>query len=195
VKRPIDKTHIEGIVRERLAQEGRSEEEIESAIRELQTASYGQLRAFVRPRWEYKSEMKFLGLPLVHIVMGRDPKTGAVGKAVGIIAIGRMAFGVLALGQLAVGVVPIGQLAIGLLFALGQGAFAGYHAIGQVAVASGFAAGQFAVAASAIGQLALGRYVLAQVGFGRFVWSTKVKDPEALAHFKDMFDWFFELFS
>jgi hypothetical protein len=178
-----------------LLQEGRSEEEIEAALQELQTASPGQLRAVVRPRWEYKSKMTVMGLPLVHIVTGRDPKTGRVGKAVGVIAIGRIAFGVLALGQLAIGVVPIGQLAFGALFALGQGAFAGYYAVGQLAVASSFAAGQIAVAASAIGQLALGRYVLAQVGWGRYVWSTKVKDPEALEHFKEMFDWFFELFA
>jgi hypothetical protein len=195
LSRRIDRKHLEAILRERLLQEGRSEEEIETALRDLRDSSPGQLRALLKPRWEYKSEITVLGLPLVHIVTGRDPKTGRVGKAVGVIAIGRMAFGVLALGQLAVGVFPIGQLAIGALFALGQGAFAGYHAIGQVAVASTFAAGQLAVAASAIGQLALGRFVLAQVGWGRYVWSTKAKDPEALQHFKEMFDWFFELFA
>ena len=146
-----------------------------------------------RPRYEYKSEASLLGLPLVHIVIGRDPETGRVGKALGILAIGRMAFGVLPIGQLAIGVFPIGQLALGVVFALGQAAFAGYDAVGQLAVGSHFALGQFAAAASAIGQFALGRYVVAQIGWGRYVWSTKIKDPEALEHFREMFHWVFEL--
>ena len=97
LKNRVDRAYIEAILRERLLQEGRSEEEIEAAIRDLQTASPGQLRAVVRPRWEYKSEMRVLGLPLVHIVTGRDPKTGRVkyagkltGKGSGIYADGML---------------------------------------------------------------------------------------------------------
>jgi hypothetical protein len=176
------------IVRERLAQEGRTDAEIEAAVQQLHSASPKMLMAYARPRWEYKSEFTVLGLPLIHIVTGRDAK-GRVGKAVGVVAIGRMAFGVLPIGQLAIGLLPIGQFALGAIFALGQLAIAGYDAVGQVAIASHFSLGQFALAASAIGQLAVGRYVLCQVGFGQHVYSSKAKDPEVLEHFREMFDW------
>lgn len=189
MRKPVDRARIETIVRERLMQEGRTEEEIEAAVQQIQSASPGMLMAYARPRWQYKSEFTVLGLPLVHIVTGRDAKTGRVGKAVGVIAIGRMAFGVLPIGQLAVGIFPIGQFALGALFGLGQVAIAGYDAVGQVAIASHFSLGQFALAASAIGQLAVGRYALGQVGVGQHVYSTKVKDTDVLEHFREMFDW------
>ncbi len=189
MRKPIDRARIETIVRERLMQEGRSDEEVEAAVRQIQSAPPALLMAYSRPRWEYKSEFTVLGLPLIHIVTGRDPKTGRVGKAVGVVAIGRMAFGVLPIGQLAIGIFPIGQFALGALFSLGQLAIAGYDAVGQAAVASHFSLGQFALAASAIGQLAVGRYVLCQVGLGQHVYSTKIKDTEVLDHFREMFDW------
>jgi hypothetical protein len=184
---------MESALREKLLREGKSPEEIEEAVRQLRAGEVRMPDHKGRSRYEYRSKTQFLGLPLVHIVIGRDPKTGRVGKAVGIVALGRMAFGVLPIGQLAVGLCPIGQLSIGLVFALGQAAFAGYDVLGQLAVSSHFALGQFAAAASAIGQLAVGRYVVAQIGWGRYVWSTKVKDPEALEHFREMFQWLFDL--
>jgi hypothetical protein len=184
---------MESALREKLLREGKSPEEIEEAVRQLRAGEVRMPDHKGRSRYEYRSKTQFLGLPLVHIVIGRDPKTGRVGKAVGIVALGRMAFGVLPIGQLAIGVCPIGQLSIGLVFALGQAAFAGYDVLGQLAVSSHFALGQFAAAASAIGQLAVGRYVVAQIGWGRYVWSTKVKDPEALEHFREMFQWLFDL--
>ncbi len=147
----------------------------------------------VRPRYEYRSETSFFGLRLVHVVLGRHPETGGVCMAVRILAVGRIAFGVGPIGQLAIGIFPIGQAALGLVFALGQAAIAGYDAIGQLAVGSHFALGQFAAAASSIGQMAVGRHVLAQVGWGRYVFSAKMKDPEVLEHFREMFAWFFEL--
>ena len=189
----IEQSEVEAILRDKLRQSGQSEEEVEASIKQYFSKQAAGYRGG-RPRWEYKSESSILGLPLVHIVRGRDPVTGAVGKAFGVLAIGRIAVGVLPIGQLAVGVLPIGQLALGAIFALGQGAFAGYVSIGQLAVASQFALGQLAAAASAIGQLGFGNYVLAQVGWGAHVWSTKVQDPEALEHFKTMFAGLLEYF-
>jgi hypothetical protein len=183
---------LETAVRERLIREGKSPEEIEAEIQRLRSGQGSGPGTPRRPRYEYKSQASLLGIPLVHVVIGRDPETGRVGKALGIVAIGRMAFGVLAIGQLAVGVFPLGQLALGVVAGMGQAVFAGYDAIGQLAVGSHFALGQFAVAASAIGQLAVGRYVIAQIGWGRYVWSTKIKDPEALEHFREMFHWVFD---
>ena len=55
--------------------------------------------------YEYKSEAKFFGLPLIHIAQGIDPNTGAPRVAKGIIAIGNIAIGVFALGGLALGAV------------------------------------------------------------------------------------------
>ena len=189
----IEQSEVEAILRDRLRQSGKSPEEVEASIQEYFSKGAQGYRGG-RRRWEYKSEMSILGLPLVHIVRGRDPVTGSVGKAFGVLAIGRIAVGVLPIGQLAVGVLPIGQLALGLIFALGQGAFAGYVSVGQLAVASQFALGQLAAAASAIGQLAFGNFVIAQVGWGTHVWSMKVKDPEALEHFKTMFAGLLEYF-
>lgn len=184
----VDFGDLEAMLREKLLAEGKSPAEIEEAVRELRSIGAGP-RAPRPMRYEYRSPFSFLGLPWVHVVIGRDPETGRVGKAVGILAIGRIAFGVIPIGQIAIGIVPIGQLAVGLLGALGQAAFAGYDAIGQVAVASHFALGQIAVATSSIGQFALGRFVLAQIGWGTHVWSTKLRDPEALEHFREMFGW------
>lgn len=192
MRQRVDPTYLEALLREKLLQEGRTAQEIEEAVEHLRSRLAARPRSWTRPRFEYKSEASLLGLPLVHVVIGRDA-AGRVGKAVGILAIGRMAFGVLPIGQLAVGVFPLGQLALGAVLALGQGAIAGYSAMGQLAVASHFALGQFAAGASAIGQMALGRYVLAQLGWGRYVWSTKIKDPEALDHFREMFHWAIEL--
>jgi len=193
LKKRVNLSYLESLLREKLQQEGKTAEEIEEAVRELRAGQGPRMVMPLRPRYEYRSETSFMGLPLVHVVLGRHPETGSVGKAVGILAIGRIAFGVIPIGQLAIGILPIGQLAIGLVFALGQGAIAGVDAIGQLAVGSHFALGQFAAASSAIGQMAVGRYVLAQVGWGRHVFTTKMKDPEVLEHFREMFGWFFYL--
>lgn len=133
---------------------------------------------------EFTSHRTLFGLPLVHVTLGRNPETGRRKTARGIIAIGRFAAGVVAIGQVALGFVGIGQLGVGLL-SLGQAAL-GLMALGQLAIGTQFALGQVAVGAVAIGQLALGKMVLAQVGFGEHVWSVDIKDPAAIAYFKDL---------
>jgi hypothetical protein len=149
------------------------------------------IKSFVYPSGvpflEYTSHARVGAWPLVHITLGRSPETGRRKMAKGIIAIGRIALGVLPIGQLAIGVFPIGQLSLGLGLALGQGAFSALVSIGQVAVAPVFAAGQIAVAYAAIGQLALGCYCIAQAAVGVHVWTMKVKDPEALEFFLNLF--------
>ena len=42
--------------------------------------------------------------------------------------------------------------------------------------------------ATAIGQFAVGEYVLAQIGYGKYVWSTKIKDPEAVEYFRNLWE-------
>jgi hypothetical protein len=97
------------------------------------------------PSYEYRSRLKVGSLPLIHIVRGIDPSTGARPPAIGIIAIGQVAIGAIAIGQLAVGGIAIGQAALGLGWGIGQLA-AGLLAAGQVA----------AGALGSLGQVALG---------------------------------------
>jgi len=137
---------------------------------------------------EFKTHKKFGGLPLVHITFGKSPETGKRLWARGVIAIGRKAFGVVAIGQMAFGVVAVGQLALGLFLALGQLGISPLFAIGQAAVAGCFAAGQFAIAQIAIGQFAIGYYALGQIAAGKYLFSVKVRNPEAVNFFKSMLE-------
>lgn len=125
--------------------------------------------------YEWRSETEFLGLPLVHIAIGRNKKTGRLLVARGIIAI----------GQFGLGLVTITQFGIGFLFCFSQAGL-GMISIGQVAIGIYFGLGQIATGITVIGQLAIGQYVLAQMGFGEHVWSVKVKDPVAMEYFRGM---------
>src|SRR5215467_5491237 len=84
--------------------------------------------------YEYRSRLRIGSLPLIHIVRGVDPSTGARPPAIGIIAIGQLAVGGIAIGQAALGLGwGIGQLATGLL-AAGQVAAGAIGSVGQVAL-------------------------------------------------------------
>lgn len=110
--------------------------------------------------YEYKSKLKLLGLPLVHVAQGIDSQTGrprvakgiiAIGNiAIGVVALGGMAFGGLVLGGLAIGVIALAGLAIGVA-AVGGVALAIYLAMGGLAVSATYAIGGFAIAPHAIG--------------------------------------------
>lgn len=122
--------------------------------------------------YEWKSRKELFGWPLVHIAIGRDRATGRILVAKGIIAV----------GQFGIGVFTIAQFGIGLLFGFGQ-FIGGPIAVAQFALGLFLGLGQFATGVTAIGQIAFGKYVLAQAGFGKYVWSVKVKDPEAIEYF------------
>jgi len=127
--------------------------------------------------FEWRSKKEIYGWPLVHIAIGRNKKTGRLMVAKGIIAI----------GQFAIGLITIAQFGIGLLFGLGQ-FIGGILAVGQFALGLYFGLGQFATGNIAIGQLAFGEYVRAQIGFGKYVWSQKIKDPQAIEYFSNLWD-------
>lgn len=132
----------------------------------------------VRSMWrgyEWKSKTTIFGLPLIHIAIGRNKETGKLMGAKGIIAI----------GQFAIGVITIAQFGIGLLFGLGQ-FVAGIVAIGQFAPGVLFSLGQFAIGFTAIGQFAVGDYVRASIGYGNHVWSSRIKDPQAIGYFTNL---------
>jgi hypothetical protein len=100
--------------------------------------------------FEYRSRLRVGALPLVHYVRGIDPSTGARPPAIGVIAIGQVAFGGIAIGQLAVGGIAIGQAAVGLAWGVGQ-LGCGLLAAGQVAVGALGSVGQVALGPRALG--------------------------------------------
>jgi transcriptional regulator with XRE-family HTH domain len=125
--------------------------------------------------YEYKSEKKVFGIPLVHIKISRN--SNAVAR--GIIAIGNVSIGLLSIGGIALGLISIGGIALGLLLALagvalggisfagvsfGMVAFGGVsigvYAAGGVAVASKIAAGAVASGNIAFGQVVDGAHTL-----------------------------------
>src|SRR5579872_3512713 len=75
---------------------------------------FGTWRRFLHPNGQYFAEFRshsmVLGFPLVHYTRGSCPETGGRLAAVGVIAVGRVAFGLLAIGQFSAGVIAIGQL-------------------------------------------------------------------------------------
>jgi hypothetical protein len=100
----------------------------------------------VKEKWdgwgfEYKSEAKIAGLPLVHVSFKYVPGRGPI-PAKGIIAIGQFAIGIVTISQCGIGVLSVSQFTI-----------------------AGFALAQFAVAYSLIAQLGL--YV--DKGYGQVV--------------------------
>ena len=65
--------------------------------------------------YEYKSEIEYLGWPLIHIAQGINPETDMPRVAKGVIAIGNLAIGGWALGGIAAGGITLGGLSLGLL--------------------------------------------------------------------------------
>jgi hypothetical protein len=123
---------------------------------------------------DWKTQMRFLGLPLVHVAFGRDSR----GKL-------RVAKGFIAIGQFALGFVTIAQFGVGALFGFGQ-FMLGLATVAQFAGGVIFGLGQFATGYVAIGQIVLGYYGLCQLGWAEFMWSPKHKDPEAVSFFHEL---------
>lgn len=137
--------------------------------------------------FEYKSKRTLCGLPLLHVVSGRDLETGKRREAHGVIAVGDRARGVFAFGGIArgwfafgglamglvafggvgIGLISISGLAIGLLLAYG-GLSLGVLAMG------GMAAGYHAVGGMALGWHGMGGTVFAHQGHGGLVKAAEV---------------------
>jgi tRNA A-37 threonylcarbamoyl transferase component Bud32 len=133
------------------------------------------LRPVYRKRGEpfqYKSKRLLCGLPLLHIVSGRDPVTGAVrtangffalgDKARGVFAFGGMAHGYFACGGIATGLVTFGGLSFGLISVGGL-------ALGLLFACGGLGIGTLATGGLAIGYHACGGIVTAWHGMGGLV--------------------------
>jgi hypothetical protein len=140
--------------------------------------------SWYRRPFEYVSPTVLFGWPLLHVSTLRDPGTGKIKTARGIIAVGNrargwvafgghahglfacggLATGVVAFGGLAVGIVSFGGFALGLLLALG-GFAAGLNAIGGFTLgwhaAGGVSIGWYAYGGRAFGHIAAGGLVRA----------------------------------
>lgn len=100
-----------------------------------------------------ESKARFLGLPLIHVAVGRmENGVYRRGVARGWIAIGDVALGVIAIGGVGIGLVTLGGFGLGLL-ALG-GASVGAVAVGGATVGL-FAFGGLAVGYESLGGLAV----------------------------------------
>ena len=93
--------------------------------------------------YEYRSEARMFGWPLIHICGGVNPRTGIPRVAKGIVAVGNFAVGLIAIGGIALGGITISGIGAGLVV------FAGI-AIGGIAI-GGIAMGLFL----AVGGLAI----------------------------------------
>ncbi|HEY3913084.1 MAG TPA: sigma-70 family RNA polymerase sigma factor [Verrucomicrobiae bacterium] len=157
-----------------------------------------QYRQFAAPPpatvWEYRSQIEFIGLPLVHIRIGGPHRAvkawiAAGGFAVGglfafgglaiaPICVGGMAIGLLAWGGMAIGLIAIGGVTLGgwviggmavAWESCGACAIAWKAAVGEVALAHGFAIGRIVLATQA-GTAAAEDYVKSSAFFQSAEW-------------------------
>lgn len=109
--------------------------------------------------YEYRSKIQVLGLPLIHIAQGIDPKTGMPRIARGFIAIGNIALGVIAVGGFAFGLLSLGGITIGGLVFAGIGI--GVISFGGLAVSLFLSVGGLAISLKyAVGGLGIAPYVI-----------------------------------
>ncbi len=125
--------------------------------------------------YEYKSQAEFLGLPLIHVAVGLDPKTGRKRIAKGIIAIGDIAMGAFALGGVALGGVTLGGVSLG------------FAALGGLAIGLGVSLGGLAIGYVAVGGLAIGYYALGGLALGTHALGEGTRDPAAVEFFRQWF--------
>lgn len=122
-------------------------------------------------KYEFKSQTRIFGVPLVHIVYGPAWLVGFK-PARGIIAIGNMAVGVVAIGGLAAGVITISGIGFGLV------------CLGGVALGIGLGVGGLATGYLAIGGLAAGYYAIGGLGIGTH---TLQSDPHLIESLRRIF--------
>jgi len=124
--------------------------------------------------YEYKSKKALLGLPLIHVHIGRGFRKAkgiiAVGNiSTGLISIGLLSKGLISFGIISMGFIGIGAFAIGLLLSIGSisiGTFTlgalsiGMFSVGACSIASHIAVGDYAKGHIAVGRIAKGAKTL-----------------------------------
>ncbi len=173
VSENIDQIVFRALEKERTRRQ-QSADEFKTQVESAGSAPQCLRKARFDEPFEYQSRRRIGGLPLLHVVHGRDPITGEVREARGIIALGDKARGVFAFGGVALGVVACGGVARGLL-AIGGAAFGlisiGGFALGLLFACGGFSAGALAMGGVAVGWHACGGMVLGWHGFGGWVFA------------------------
>jgi len=159
---------------------------------------FGRMRAASAGEpYEYRSPRTWLGLPLIHVNVGRRSRQERVRRARGWIAIAPIAVGGIALGNVTVGAIAIGNLSFGAIafggaLAAGGAAMGGFSvgllALGGLA-AGGFAMGGLAVGYAAIGGLATGVFALGGHAKGTFIVSGDRRDAAAIEFFRRWTPW------
>jgi predicted Ser/Thr protein kinase len=135
---------------------------------------------------EYRSPRTLFGLPLLHVSLGFDPRTGKQREAKGIIAIGGKATGVIAMGGMAKGVIAVGGLALGVVAIGGVGL--GVFSLGGVVLALAIAWGGIAVGPIAFGGLAIGYYAAGGFALGAHAFGSNVRtDANAMKLYRGWF--------
>ena len=140
--------------------------------------------------YEFKSQTRLFGLPLVHVRFSAGENRPGVAK--GIIAVGNIAIGVFSLGGISLGLVSLGGLSFGLALGLGGlaigacalgGVAAGFFAAGGVALGV-YAVGGVAVASElAAGSAAQGRVAIGEAVSGEQALSVASASTEEIFHF------------
>ncbi len=108
--------------------------------------------------FEYRTQTRLFGLPLVHVAFGYNPHTGLPRLARGIIAVGNFAIGLVAIGGIAAGGLVLSGIGLGI--GVLAGIAVGWTAIGGIALGITFAIGGLAISIRhAIGGLPLILYL------------------------------------
>ena len=104
-----------------------------------------------RLEYEYKSKRTLLGLPLIHINIGKGFK-----KAKGIVAIGNISYGIVSVGIISLGVLSFGCMSIGII-SLAAISIALLLAIGVISIGT-FSIGAISIGIFSMGALSIGKY-------------------------------------
>lgn len=111
-----------------------------------------------RLEYEYISQKKLFGIPLLHVHVG-----AGLYRAKGVFALGMISSGLVSMGLLSMGLLSFGLLSLGLLafggFVLGGAAFGGV-AVGILA-AAGISIGVFSIGGISLGVIAVGGIAIA----------------------------------
>ena len=104
-----------------------------------------------RLEYEYRSKRTLLGLPLIHINIGKGFK-----KAKGIVAIGNISYGIVSAGIISLGVLSFGCMSIGII-SLAAISIALLLAIGVISIGT-FSIGAISIGIFSMGALSIGKY-------------------------------------
>lgn len=130
--------------------------------------------------YEYESNTKIKGIPLVHVNIGFGRKAKgiiAIGNiAKGVIAFGGISIGVFSLGGVSLGLIALGGLALGLLLSI-AGLSIGAISLGGIAIGvfsiGGLSIGLYSIGGCAIGKyIASGDYAYGHIAIGNHVKGT-----------------------